>query len=255
APSVVPFPPRPGACRAGRAFPLARRLQFGRPHRPDRQGSGPLGDRGSDLAAGLQARADADARPAARRLRLELTLAPGLEGLLQGPARGDGRRHYDGPGAGHRPRPARQLHQALALRRRRLWGREHVRARGGGHQNPAGRGQGRGTGQCRLELEERRRGLGAARRTASDQRRRRGDPGAAERQSGHRGQAGDPGQFRSPRVDRRRRRAARGHRGRQHDRLDQDRPGPHRLWRARPDHRRAAAPLRPAGDGHRAPIL
>ena len=35
----------------------------------------------------------------------------------------------------------------------------------------------------------------------------------------------------------------------------QDRAGPHRLWRPRPDHRRAAAPLRPAGDGRAAAVL
>jgi len=33
---------------------------------------------------------------------------------------------------------------------------------------------------------------------------------------------------------------------RQHHRLDQDRAGPHRLWRARPNHRHAAKPLRRA---------
>ena len=36
---------------------------------------------------------------------------------------------------------------------------------------------------------------------------------------------------------------------------DQDRAGAHRLWRARPDHRRAAAALRPAGDGRAAAVL
>jgi flagellar L-ring protein FlgH len=41
--------------------------------------------------------------------------------------------------------------------------------------------------------------------------------GAAERQSRGRGQAGDPGQFRNPRTDRRRHRAAGGHPERQHD--------------------------------------
>ena len=35
----------------------------------------------------------------------------------------------------------------------------------------------------------------------------------------------------------------------------QDRAGPHRLWRPRPDHRRAAAALRPAGDGRAAAVL
>ena len=35
----------------------------------------------------------------------------------------------------------------------------------------------------------------------------------------------------------------------------QDRAGPHRLWRPRPDHRRAATPLRPAGDGRAAAVL
>ena len=37
--------------------------------------------------------------------------------------------------------------------------------------------------------------------------------------------------------------------------FDQDRPGPHRLWRPRPDHRRAAAALRPAGHGRAAALL
>ena len=35
----------------------------------------------------------------------------------------------------------------------------------------------------------------------------------------------------------------------------QDRAGAHRLWRPRPDHRRAAAALRPAGDGRAAAVL
>ena len=35
----------------------------------------------------------------------------------------------------------------------------------------------------------------------------------------------------------------------------QDRAGPHRLWRPRPDHRRAAAALRPAGDGRDPAVL
>ena len=35
----------------------------------------------------------------------------------------------------------------------------------------------------------------------------------------------------------------------------EDRAGPHRLWRPRPDHRRAAAALRPAGDGRAAAVL
>ena len=35
----------------------------------------------------------------------------------------------------------------------------------------------------------------------------------------------------------------------------QDRAGAHRLWRPRPDHRRAAATLRPAGDGRAAAVL
>jgi len=69
------------------------------------------------------------------------------------------------------------------------------------------------------------------------------------------GQAGDQGQLRSPRADRRRSGAAGGYRGRQHHRFDEDRPGPHRLWRPRPDHRRPAAALRPAGHGRAAALL
>ena len=34
-----------------------------------------------------------------------------------------------------------------------------------------------------------------------------------------------------------------------------DRPGPHRLWRPRPDHGRAAAALRPAGGRRAAAVL
>ena len=37
--------------------------------------------------------------------------------------------------------------------------------------------------------------------------------------------------------------------------FDQDRAGPHRLWRPRPDHRRAAAALRPAGAGRDPAVL
>ena len=37
--------------------------------------------------------------------------------------------------------------------------------------------------------------------------------------------------------------------------FEQDRGGPHRLWRARPDHRRAAAALRPADHGCVAAVL
>jgi flagellar L-ring protein precursor FlgH len=68
-------------------------------------------------------------------------------------------------------------------------------------------------------------------------------------------QAGDQGQFRNPRDDRRRHRAPRGHPERQHHRFLEDRAGPHRLWRPRPDHRLPAAALRPAGDRHPAAVL
>ena len=92
---------------------------------------------------------------------------------------------------------------------------------------------------------ERRQGLDTAAGNPADQHRRRRHPAAAERQSGGRGQAGDPGQFREARADRRRHRAAGRHPERQHHRFKQDRAGPHRLWRPRPDHRHAAAALRP----------
>ncbi len=69
-----------------------------------------------------------------------------------------------------------------------------------------------------------------ARRSMHDQRRRRGDAGAAERQSRGRRQAGNPGQFRGARTDRRRHRAAGGHRERQHHRI-------------RPRSRRRASPM------------
>ena len=75
-------------------------------------------------------------------------------------------------------------------------------------------------------LPERRQGLGRPQGRAAHQRRRRGHAGAAERQPGDRGQAGGAGQFRSPRADRRRHRAAGGHRERQHHRLHQDRARP-----------------------------
>src|SRR5437762_664650 len=61
--------------------------------------------------------------------------------------------------------------------------------------------------------------------------------------------------FRDPRADRRRHRGPGGHPERQHHRFLEDRAGPHRLWRPRPDHRRAATPLRPAGDGRIAAVL
>ena len=61
--------------------------------------------------------------------------------------------------------------------------------------------------------------------------------------------------FEDPRTDRRRHRASGGHPERQHHRLHQDRGGAHRLWRPRPDHRRAAAALRPAGARRAAAVL
>ncbi len=92
-------------------------------------------------------------------------------------------------------------------------------------------------------------------RAARHERRRDRHPGPAERQPRRRGQAGDQGQLRGPRADRRRSGAAGRYRGRQHHRFDEDRPGPHRLWRPRPDHRRPAAALRPAGHGRAAALL
>ena len=80
-------------------------------------------------------------------------------------------------------------------------------------------------------------------------------PTPAERESGHRGQAGNPRQLRSSRVGRCRSRATGRHRGQQYHRFVEDRPGPYRLWRTRPAHRRAATPLRPAGDGYPAALL
>ncbi len=47
----------------------------------------------------------------------------------------------------------------------------------------------------------------------------------------------------------------RGYPERQHHRLKQDRAGPHRLWRPRPDHRLPAAALRPAVHRHPAAVL
>ncbi len=46
-----------------------------------------------------------------------------------------------------------------------------------------------------------------------------------------------------------------GHRRRQHHRFNEDRRGAHRLWRPRPDHRRAAAALRPATRRRPAAVL
>ena len=69
------------------------------------------------------------------------------------------------------------------------------------------------------------------------------------------GKAADPRQLRDPRAHRRRHRAAGGHPERQHHRFEQDRRGPHRLWRPRPDHGRAAAALRESVDGCGAAVL
>ena len=69
------------------------------------------------------------------------------------------------------------------------------------------------------------------------------------------GKQENPRQFRNARIDRRRHRAAGRHPERQHHRLQQDRAGPHRLWRPRPDHRRSTAALRPTGDGRAAAVL
>ena len=65
----------------------SRRLRGRRPPRRGRPAAGPVVDRGPDGAAGLQARAHADAQPAAGGLRVELAVAAGLARLLQGPAR------------------------------------------------------------------------------------------------------------------------------------------------------------------------
>src|SRR5262249_8977138 len=62
-------------------------------------------------------------------------------------------------------------------------------------------------------------------------------------------------QLRDPRADRGRRGAAGGHPERQHHRFLEDRAGPHRLWRPRPDHGRATAALRPAGGRRAAAVL
>ena len=110
------------------------------------------------------------------------------------------------------------------------------------HPDPAGQDPDR-----RLDGEQRGQGIGEPPGGLAHQRSGGRHAGAAERQSCRRGQAGGAGQLRNSRADRRRHRAAGGHRKRQHDRLDQDRASPHRLRRPRPDHRRPAAALRPAG--------
>ena len=113
-PSASPFPGR--GRRPGRAPP--RRLRRRRPARRSRQAPCPVGHRGPDRAARLQAGAHADAQPAAGRLRVELAVAAGLARLLQGPARAAGRRSRHGPGQGHRPGADQQYHQPLAQERR-----------------------------------------------------------------------------------------------------------------------------------------
>jgi flagellar basal body L-ring protein FlgH len=73
--------------------------------------------------------------------------------------------------------------------------------------------------------------------------------GPAQRQSGDPGAAGGAGQLRGPRAVRGRGGAAGGHHAGQHHPARPDRRAPGRLWRPRPDHRRAAAALRRPGSG------
>src|SRR5882757_443001 len=210
-------------------------------------------DRKSDGAARLQAGADADAETGDCVVQRQFAVAERLPGVLQGSARGADRRHLDGDGeyhrqGEHRQRDPAQPHQQGRFRHHRFC-RQPDAGRAGA-ENPAGPAVDGG-----LDRFQRRQGFGQPPGGDADQRRRRGDAVAAERQSRGRRQAGDPGQFRNPRTDRRRHRAAGGHPERQHHRFEQDRAGPHRLWRPRPDHRHPAAALRPTSDGRAAAVL
>src|SRR5712671_5138767 len=203
--------------------------------------------------AGLQAGADADAETGDCVVQRQFAVAERLPGVLQGSARGADRRHLDGDGeyhrqGEHRQRDPAQPHQQGRFRHHRFC-RQPDAGRAGA-ENPAGPAVDGG-----LDRFQRRQGFGQPPGGAADQRRRRGDAVAAERQSRGRRQAGDPGQFRNPRTDGRRHRAPGGHPELQHHRFEQDRAGPHRLWRPRPDHRRATAALRPTGAGRAAAVL
>ena len=186
-------------------------------------------------------------QPRAGELRAEFAMAAGLARLLQGPARPPDRRSR------HRPREDHR--QGRTSTTPPSAGRQNDRELRRGQECSASRP--RSARSCpRTPKADT---LLAAKSDSGSSR-----PGSVKRSeelvtnvaavvtqalpNGNlvdRGQAGDPRQLRDPRADRGRRHPARGHRGRQHDRQRQDRPGAHRLWRPRPDHRRAAAALRP----------
>ena len=84
---------RPSSCVTAAPLRSLVRLLRARPPGHARRAAAAVGDRESDHATRLQARAHADADAAARLLQPELAVAERLARLLQGSARAPGRRH------------------------------------------------------------------------------------------------------------------------------------------------------------------
>ena len=99
---------------------FARRLRRRRPARQCRPAAQRSRRSRIRRRQGLQARADADAADGACLLRAELALAHRLARLLQGPARPPGRRPRHRQGQGHRPAPSSTTRPSAAARTARI---------------------------------------------------------------------------------------------------------------------------------------